>query len=106
MSHGRCGHQFGQPIGAGEMIGPGQAGDAAERLDRVDDALVVGGHHHGVDRRQGGAPVDVLDHRPAVDLGERFTGKAGGVEPGRDDGDDRRLRQSGRQSAWNSGHGE
>ena len=26
--------------------------------------------------RRGGAPVDVLDHRPAVDVGERFAGEA------------------------------
>jgi hypothetical protein len=44
--------------------------DAAKPLDCVCNALVVGGHDHGVDaagiRR---APIDMLDHRPACDLG-------------------------------------
>jgi hypothetical protein len=30
----------------------------------------------------------VLDHRASSDVGERFSGKPGGVEAGGDDGDD------------------
>ncbi len=103
---GQQGGNLGQPIGAGGVIGTRQPRDAAEALHRVDDPLVVGGHDHGIHRGPRRAAVDVLDHGAAVDVSERFSGKAGGVVARRDDRDDRRFRQSGRQSAWNSGHGE
>ena len=51
--------------------------DAAERPHRFEDALVVGGDEHRRHRRGGGrAPVDVLDHRPAADVGERLARQA------------------------------
>ena len=88
------------------MIGAGQSGNAAKGFDCIHDPLVVGGHDHGIHRGAGGAAIDVFDHGTTVDFSERFSGKAGGVIPRRDDRDDRSFRQSGRQSAWNSGHGE
>ena len=103
---GQIGDELGQAIGAGAVVGAGQAGDAAEAFDGVDDPLVVGGDDHRVDVRPGGAPIDVLDHRAAGDVSEGFSGESGGVVAGRDDCHYRRFRQSGRQSAWNSGHGE
>ena len=52
--------------------------DAAEALDGRGDPLVVGRDDHGVDAaRRRGAPVDVLDHRPAGDVGERLAGEVG-----------------------------
>ena len=58
----------------------------------VRDALVVGGHQHAVHRpRQPRALPDVLDHRLAVDLGERLSGKACGTEPCGDDRDDGQI---------------
>ena len=40
-----------------------------------------------------GAPIDVLDHRATVDVGERLAGETCGGESGGNDGDDfeRRL---------------
>ncbi len=80
--------EFGQAIGAGEVVAAGEAGDAAEGLDGIDDALIVGGHHHGIHRRERGAAVDVFHHGPAGDFSERFSRKAGRVVAGRDDRDD------------------
>ena len=79
---------FGDPIGAGAVRPVGHPHDAAEALDGLRNPRVIGGDDHGVDARGvGGAAVDVLDHRPAGDVGERFAGKAGRVVSGGDDGD-------------------
>jgi hypothetical protein len=52
------------------------------------DALVVGGHDHRRNRRRrGGAPVDVLDHRPAADLRERLAREPGRLVARGNDGD-------------------
>jgi len=58
------------------VIGRRHAGGAAEGADRFENALVVGCDQHGRHRRGGGgAPVDVLDHRAAADVGERLARK-------------------------------
>ena len=103
---GQLGGELGQPVGAAEMIGTRQAGDAAEALDGVDDPLVVGGDDHRVDVGLRGPTVDVLDHRTAGDVSERFSGESRGLVAGGDDCHYRRFRQSGWQPAWNSGHVE
>jgi len=82
------GDEFGQPVGAREVVAAGEAGDAAKGLDGIDDPLVVGGDEHGIHGRQRGLAVDVLDHGPAGDLSERFSRKAGRVVAGRHDRDD------------------
>jgi hypothetical protein len=52
------------------------------------DPLVVGRDHHGVDpARFGGPPEHVLDHRPAVEIGERLAWQPGRCVAGGDDGD-------------------
>ncbi len=80
---------FSEPVGAGEMIGARHDRDAAERVHRVRNALVVGGHDHGVDRaRIGRTSIDVFDHRTSVDLGKRLAGKTRRLVAGGDDGDD------------------
>ena len=75
-------------------------------LDGIDDPLVVGGDDHRIDAGLRGATVDVLDHRAAGDVSEGFSGESGGVVAGGDDCHYRGFRQSGWQSAWNSGHVE
>ena len=54
------------------------AKDVVGVLDAVTNskAFVVGHDYHGCDRTcSRRSTIDVLDHRPAADLGERFTGK-------------------------------
>ena len=66
-----------------------QPHDAAERLDRVRDALVVGGDDDGIDARGvGRTSIHVLDHGPADDIRENFSGETGRVVSGGNDGDD------------------
>ncbi len=80
---------FSEPVGAGEVIGARHHRDAAECVHRARNALVVGGHDHGVDRaRVGRASIDVFDHRTSVDFGEWLTGKTRRLVAGGDDGDD------------------
>ena len=55
------------------MVGSRQHGLAAEPAHGLDDARVVGGDDDARDRA--GArrlPIDVLDHRPAGDFGQRL----------------------------------
>ncbi len=79
---------FGDSIGAGCVRRFRQTHIAAKFCHRVGDALVIGGHQHGVDiARRSGAPVDVLDHRSPRDVGERLSRKTGRRVAGRDDND-------------------
>jgi hypothetical protein len=56
---------------------PGHARDATEAFHRFGHARVVGGNDHGVNAaRSRGAAEDVLDHRPAVDFCEWFSGES------------------------------
>ena len=76
------------------MIGPRQHRATADRLDRLDDAGVVGRDQHRPDVGLHGAPPDMDDHRLAVDVGERLAGQArrghaGGDENDRDWASDR-----------------
>ena len=58
------------------------------RRTTLGDPLIVGGDDHARDRPgRGGATVDVLDHRPAGNVGERFARKTSRVIPRGDDGD-------------------
>jgi hypothetical protein len=90
------------------MLGSRQADDAAESLDGRSDPGVVGCNHNRIDTaRVGGATVDVLDHRAAGDVGERFSGKSRGGESGGDDSNSAKGRRSlERIEKPNRGHGE
>ena len=80
---------LGQAIGAGRVIGARQPDVAAELGHAGGDAQIVGrdddARHDG---RRRGAPIHVLDHRTAVDVGERLAGESRRGESGGDDGDD------------------
>jgi hypothetical protein len=79
----------GDAIRAGAVNRPRHPDRAAELLDGHRDARVVGGDDDRVDRRRRGGPVvDVLDHRPSGQVGERFAGEARRLIAGGDDGDD------------------
>ena len=57
--------------------------------DRGGDPLVIGRHDHGIHAARGGrAPIDVLDHGTAGDVGERLARETRGVVSSGDDGDD------------------
>jgi hypothetical protein len=75
---------FGDAFGAGAVVGAGHAGFAAEGVDGVDDALVVGGDDDVMDGLSlFGALVDALDHRLAGQRNERLAWQArGGVTRG------------------------
>jgi len=76
-------------IGAGLMIGTRQSNIAAKFVDGGGDAQVVGGDDDvGENPGHGHAAVDVLDHRTAVEIGERLAGEPGRSVSGGDDGDD------------------
>jgi hypothetical protein len=67
----------------------GQDRLAAEAAHDVRDALVVGRDQHAIDARGAAhALVHALDHRLAVDIGERLTRQPCGTESSRDDRDD------------------
>jgi hypothetical protein len=77
-----------QPVRAGRVIGARHDRRAAERVDGIGHALIVGRHEHGIDaRRLGGAPEHVLDHRPAGDESQGLPGKASRLISRGDDGD-------------------
>ena len=62
---------------------------AAEFRDARRNAQIVGGDddfRH--DRRRLGAPIHVLDHRTAVEIGECLAGEPGRRVSGGDEGDD------------------
>jgi hypothetical protein len=79
---------LGDAIGAGADVRAGHAGDAAEgspRLRSASSSVATTTHRrHG--RRS--TTIDVLDHRPAHDIGEDFSGETRRVVYERDDGDD------------------
>jgi hypothetical protein len=67
----------------------GHADHAAEPGDGVGNAGVVSRDDDGVNPAcRGSTAIDVLDHRTAADVGERFAGKPGGGVTRGDDGDD------------------
>ncbi len=85
---GQVARHLGDAIGAGGVGVTRHARHAAERLDRGGDPRIIGGHHNGADGARGDGPTaDVLDHRPAVEVGERLTGKACGGVTGGDESD-------------------
>jgi hypothetical protein len=68
---------FGEAIGAGLVRRFREPHLAAEVGDARGDAEIVGGDDDLRDeRRRRGAAVDVLDHRPAVEVRERFAGES------------------------------
>jgi hypothetical protein len=82
------GRDFGEPIGAARVRRRRQPDGAAKPLDRPHDALVVGcDDHRGQRARRRRAAIHVLDHRPSVDVGERFSGETRRLIPCGDDGD-------------------
>jgi hypothetical protein len=71
------------------MVATRQTHLPAEPRHRRRDAQVVGGDDDARDRpARSRAPVHVLDHRTAVQVGERLSGKARRSEAGGNDGDD------------------
>jgi hypothetical protein len=80
---------LGDAIGAGAVSGLRQTDDAAERLDRARNTLIVSGHDDGVDAASvGGTAIDVLDHRTSDDISENLSGETRRIVAGGDDGDD------------------
>ena len=80
---------FGEPIGAARMSGRGHARRRRRRRAPRRGCARRRSRRSPTTRRGGrGAAVDVLDHRPAADVGERFARKPGRVISGGDDGDD------------------
>ena len=73
----QVGGDFGDAIGAGAVRRRASSARCRRTLARAAAiALVIGGHDHRVDAARGrGAAIDVLDHRPAGDIGERFARK-------------------------------
>ena len=78
------GEDFGGAGGSVGAVGRGHAHAAPEGKDGISDACVVGGHHRGQDGRD--AFPDVLDHRLAGNVRQRFARKAGAGVAGRNDG--------------------
>ena len=81
---------FGEPIGAGLVCRLASAAPCRRTratrvaMRRSSVATITRDTH----RRRRGAAIDVLDHRPAVDVGERLAGESCRGESGGDDGDD------------------
>jgi len=73
----KCGERFGNAVGAGGMVWRGHHGTAAEGVDSVEDALVIGRDYEFL---QGGAGLaaipDVLDERFTSDEVEWFSGES------------------------------
>ena len=70
------------------MRGACHRSDSAEGPHRRRDSLVIGGDDDRVDAaRRGRTTIDMLDHRPAGYVCERFAGQTRGVIAGGDDGD-------------------
>ena len=93
MSQRRSRGDFRDAVGAGAVR---RAASSARRRRSVSTALAmrsssVATTTASTPRRVGRAAVDVLDHRPAGDVGEDFSGEAGRVVAGGDDGDDVRC---------------
>ena len=68
---------FCNSIGAALMPRRRHPRDAAECFNRAEHALVVGRNDDRRDRsRRRGPPIHMLDHWPAVDIRQRFSGKS------------------------------
>ena len=73
----------------------------ASRIRRSSVATIT----RAIERGRGGAPVDVLDHRAAGDVGQRLARETGRLVPRGDDGDCRDgSRERGRPGVRNRGH--
>ena len=71
---------LGDTVASGHVLGRGHDDLAAERSDRIEDALVVGGDQQVVQQGgQRGDLVDTLHHGLAADIAQRFAGQAGRV---------------------------
>ena len=82
------GGDLGQSVGPCQMVGARQSDLSAESADSCRNAKIIGRDddaRHSL--RSLDAPVHVLDHRAAVQIGERFSGEAGRGESSGDDGD-------------------
>ena len=64
------------PIGARGVVGAREHRAPAGALDCIGDRGLGAGDDHGADRRSFGTLQHVHDHRPAGDIGERFTGQS------------------------------
>ena len=81
--------RFGQAVAARRVVGAGHDGLAAEGLDALPDARVVGGHIKAVQLLNlPGLFIDPLDQGLAADQRQGLPRKAGGAEAGRDEGDE------------------
>ena len=74
---------FGNPVGAGNVVGPGHPDGGSEAPGFGKDSLVVGGDNSaGEVSRHVHAFPDVFKHSSATKGGEGFTGKSGRSVPG------------------------
>ena len=104
----QVGGDFGESVRAGHVRRFRHDRGPAKGAHRRRDALVVGRHHDGIDPAGFAGPkAHVLDHRAAIDLGERFAGEPCGLVSGGNKGDDASVAKRGREP-WreNDGHGK
>jgi hypothetical protein len=95
---------LGDALGSRAMVGAGHTGFAAERLNGIKDALVVGGNENAMNSLGAfGAPVDVLDHGFAGKRDERLAGEARGGVACRNHDDDVRVGHGRRRSEEDAG---
>ena len=79
---------FGQAVAARGVVLPGHEGPAAEGLDAIPDARIIGGHPDAVQILDlQGLLIDPLDQGLPQDKRQGFAREAGGAEAGGDDGD-------------------
>ena len=76
------------PVGAGQMIGPGHDGAAAGLIHRRGDFGRVGRDHHRADACGLRPAQDVHNHRHACDFGERLARQSGRGHAGGDQNED------------------
>ncbi len=82
-------HDFREAVGTGLVGELGQFDPSAEIVDTRRDAQIVGRDDHLRHCfRRFGASIHVLDHRPAVEIGERLARESSRRVPCGDDGDD------------------
>jgi hypothetical protein len=83
------GGDFGEAVRRREMVGAREPHVPAKSDDPRSDAQVVGRHDYTRhDRRSLSPAVHVLDHRPAVDVGQRLAGETCRGESSGDESDD------------------
>ncbi len=81
MPQGSCAADFGDAIGAADVVGARHHRGAAERPRpaRAMRSSSVATITACTGERRGRAPIHVLDHRLAGDVSENFSGESGGA---------------------------